>query len=297
VAAEKRSCLVEDIDSDRRISMRNNNYVYDTKSFLSVPVMWLEEVVGVINVADPVAGERFTGADCRLLEFFAERVSHAVVKLRDFVGRSHEFESVRGAFRSVIDSNRYVDNVSTDAVVAVLDGVAARMSLSQEEHATLRYAFSVYDLGLSRVGYSVIKRSGELSERDRAMIHRHTITGTEMLESVEEAPIVRDAVLYHHENFDGSGYPAGIRGDEIPVLARVLRVADTFRALISRRPYQKQYTVGEAVDVLRRQAGTAFDPAIVQTFIEVVMDNADRFVTTDESAEPVGEAAESPLQG
>lgn len=298
VAREKRSYLVEDIDADRRINLRNNNYVYDSKSFLSVPVLWSEEVVGVINVADPVARPRFAGSDCRLLEFFADRVSQAVVKLRDFVGRSHEFESVRSAFRGVLDSNRYVDNVSTDAVATVLDRVAVRLSLSQEEHATLRYAFSVYDLGLSRVGYSVIKRPGRLSDRDRESIRRHTIEGTEMLESVEENSAVRDAVLYHHENFDGSGYPAGIQGDEIPVLARVLRVADTFRALISRRPYQKQYTVGEAVEVLRRQSGSAFDPAIVQVFVDVATEEVDRFADTDDAGvELAGETVEAPFGG
>jgi HD-GYP domain-containing protein (c-di-GMP phosphodiesterase class II) len=84
-------------------------------------------------------------------------------------------------------------------------------------------------------------------------------------------------VLYHHENYDGSGYPGKLSGDEIPVDARIIRVADTFRALISHRPYQKQYSLAEATEVLRHRAGTLFDPKVVELFVEGVNRHATAF--------------------
>ncbi len=277
VFEEGRSYLVRDINRDPRVAMQNNAWVYDSRSFLSVPVRSGPAIVGVINVADPVARECFDGADCRLLEFFADRIGVALARLETYVDRARAFEAVREVFRGVLDANRYVDNVNTDAVSLVLDDVADALRLSQHEQSVLRYAWTIYDLGLSRTGYNVIKKPGGITPRDRDAIRMHPAAGTDMLEAIDETADVRDAVLYHHENYDGSGYPAGLAGDDIPVLARILRVADTFRALISHRPYQRQYTVAEAVDVIEGQSGTAFDPGVVRAFTAAVARHVDRF--------------------
>jgi HD-GYP domain-containing protein (c-di-GMP phosphodiesterase class II) len=98
-----------------------------------------------------------------------------------------------------------------------------------------------------------------------------------MLESLENAPNVRDAVLYHHENYDGTGYPGKLAGEEIPLLARIVRVADSFRALVSNRPYQKTYTVREAIEVLKHRSGSFFDPKITSVFIEVLLKHETEF--------------------
>ena len=103
-----------------------------------------------------------------------------------------------------------------------------------------------------------------------------------MLESIEITPTVKDAVLYHHENYDGTGYPGKLAGEEVPLLARIIRVADSFRALISHRPYQRKYTVGEAVDVLKHRSGTFFDPKIVGVFADVVLKRAGDFARPSE---------------
>ena len=89
-----------------------------------------------------------------------------------------------------------------------------------------------------------------------------------MLETIGEETRIRDAVLYHHENFDGTGYPARLSGEAIPVEARIIRVADSLRALVSHRPYQKKYNLREATEVLKHRSGSFFDPKIVEAFLE-----------------------------
>jgi signal transduction histidine kinase/HD-GYP domain-containing protein (c-di-GMP phosphodiesterase class II) len=278
VALERRSYLVEDIDKDTRVNAKNNDFMYDSRSFLSVPIMDGDEVMGVINVADPDSRNTFGPGDRHLLEVFSVRVGLALHKLEDFTGTSHQFEGVRTALRSMLDAKRYVDEQGAQAVRTTLSDVAGRLGFTGEETATLLYAFNVYDLGLANVGYNVVKQPRQLTPRDRKAVEQHTIFGTELLESLEAAPKVRDAVLYHHENYDGTGYPGKLAGEEIPLLARIIRVADSFRALISHRPYQKRYTVEEAVEILKHRSGSFFDPKIVGVFVDAVLKRADQFI-------------------
>jgi HD-GYP domain-containing protein (c-di-GMP phosphodiesterase class II) len=203
----------------------------------------------------------------------------AMDALSHFKEKSREFEDVRSTFKSILDAKRYIDTRNVDALANVLRDVSDVLQMSPEDSATLRYVFNVYDLGLAKVGQNIIKQPRELTHQDRFDVEQHTIIGTDMLKTIELIPRVRDAVLYHHENFDGSGYPGKLSGEEIPLDARIIRVADTFRALISHRPYQKQYSLSEAIEVLKHRAGTLFDPKVVDAFVEAVMKNADSFRT------------------
>lgn len=277
VALEKRSRLVTDVDNDAVIGVKNNDFVYDSKSFLSVPILNDGEVMGVINVSNPETKQAFDANDRQLLEVFAVRVGVALQKLIGFTAASMEFEEVRKTFSSMLDSRRYSDDLQAASLNRVLIDVARRLGLTAEESATLQYAFSVYDLGLAKVAYSLGMQPKPLSGEDRTSVEQHTIVGTDMIKRIELTPSVRNAVLYHHENFDGTGYPGKLSGEEIPVYARIIRVADSFRALISHRPYQNRYTLDEALDVLEHRAGTFFDPKIVNTFIEVVRKNSGDF--------------------
>jgi signal transduction histidine kinase/response regulator RpfG family c-di-GMP phosphodiesterase len=283
VAQENSAFLVRDVHEDTRV--RTAGRRYESASFLSVPIRRDNRVVGVINVTDPVGRATLNEEDHALLELFADRVVMALDALSRFKERSREFEDVRSTFKSILDAKRYINTHNADALSLVIHDVARDLGMTPEESATLRYTFHVYDLGLAKVGENIINQPRELTHEDRFNVEQHTIIGTDMLKPIEFIPRVRDAVLYHHENYDGSGYPGKLSGEEIPVDARILRVADTFRALVSHRPYQKQYTLGEAVEVLRHRAGTLFDPAVVDAFVAGVERHAGRFRAERESYE------------
>ncbi|HXS09932.1 MAG TPA: HD domain-containing phosphohydrolase [Candidatus Krumholzibacteria bacterium] len=275
VAQENSAFLVTDAQADNRV--RTAGRRYESKSFLSVPIRRDNRVVGVINVTDPVGRAMLNEEDHALLELFADRVVMALDALSRFKERSREFEDVRSTFKSILDAKRYINTHNAEALSLVIQDVGRGLGMTPEESATLRYTFHVYDLGLAKVGENIINQPRELTHEDRFNVEQHTIIGNDMLKPIEFIPRVRDAVLYHHENYDGSGYPGKLSGDEIPMDARILRVADTFRALISHRPYQKQYTLGEAVQVLKHRAGTLFDPKVVDAFVAGVERHADRF--------------------
>jgi signal transduction histidine kinase/response regulator RpfG family c-di-GMP phosphodiesterase len=284
VAQENHAYLVQDVRQDRRVRDAVEARRYESKSFLSVPIHRDGQVVGVINVTEPVGRDSLSEEDHALLELFAERVVMALDALSRFKERSREFEDVRSTFKSILDAKRYIDTHNADALSVVVRDVAERLGMSPSESATLRYSFHVYDLGLAKVGTNIINQPRELTHEDRFNVEQHTIVGTDMLKPIEFIPRVRDAVLYHHENYDGSGYPGKLSGDEIPLDARIIRIADTFRALISHRPYQRQYNLGEAIEVLRHRSGTLFDPKVVEAFIASVQRHADRFRTEPQSS-------------
>ncbi|MDH4038293.1 MAG: ATP-binding protein [Candidatus Krumholzibacteria bacterium] len=294
VAQGNSAFLVRNVENENRMGGATNGKRYESKSFLSVPVRRDGRVIGVINVTEPVGRDTLDDADHALLELFAERVVLALDALSHFKEKSREFEDVRATFKSILDAKRYIDPHAADALSTVLRDVAERMGMSAAESATLRYVFNVYDLGLAKIGHNIIKQPRELTDEDREHLEQHTIVGTDMLKQIEFIPRVRDAVLYHHENYDGSGYPGKLSGDEIPLEARIIRVADTFRALISHRPYQKQYNLNEAVEVIRHRGGTMFDPKVVEVFINSVNRHADRFRTTSSEAEAPASVEETP---
>jgi signal transduction histidine kinase/response regulator RpfG family c-di-GMP phosphodiesterase len=281
VAQENSAFLVRDVQEDRRV--RTAGRRYESKSFLSVPIRRENRVVGVINVTDPVGRAALNEEDHALLELFADRVVMALDALSRFKERSREFEDVRSTFKSILDAKRYTNTHNADALSLVIHDVANKLGMTPEESATLRYTFHVYDLGLAKVGHNIINQPRELTHEDRFNVEQHTIIGTDMLKPIEFIPRVRDAVLYHHENYDGSGYPGKLSGEEIPLDARILRVADTFRALVSHRPYQKQYSLGEAIEVLKHRAGSLFDPKVVDAFVTGVERHAERFRAERES--------------
>jgi len=293
VARDNSAYLVRDAAADSRVPDMPAGRRYESASFLSVPVRRDNRVVGVINVTDPVGRDSLDDADHALLELFGERVVLALDALSRFKERSREFEDVRATFKSILDSKRYIDGRNADALGLTLRDTAEALGMSPEESATLRYAFNVYDLGLAKIGHNIINQPRELTHEDRFNVEQHTIVGTDMLRPIEMIPRVRDAVLYHHENFDGTGYPGRLSGEEIPLDARIIRVADTFRALISHRPYQKQYNLNEAIEVLRHRAGTLFDPRVVDAFVVALQRHASQFRTEYSSAEESAELARS----
>lgn len=270
VAKEGRALLVTNIEDDKRVARKNNTPVYGSKSFLSVPIVCDGEVAGVINVSSPIGREAYNDKDRKLLGLFADRLAIAIGKLEKFTSVANTYERTRETLKAILDSKRHVEARDNDLVIDVALKAAEKLGLDDDTMMALPYVLNVYDLGLSNVGDHIVTKPRELSPEDRAEIETHTIVGDELLKAIEPASDVRNAILYHHENFDGTGYPGKLAGEAIPLEARIIRVADSLRALISERPYQRKYTYDEAKEILKHRAGTFFDPRIVDAFVEAM---------------------------
>jgi diguanylate cyclase (GGDEF)-like protein len=145
--------------------------------------------------------------------------------------------------------------------------IARRLGIDEPQVELIRLAGSLHDLGKLAIPEEILRKPGALNESERLVLQRHPQIGHRMLESLGVEPIA-EWVLHHHERWDGAGYPDGLRGEEIPIGARIIFVADAFDAMTSERVYRKPLSEREALDELERCGGSQFDPAIVDAFSE-----------------------------
>ncbi len=133
--------------------------------------------------------------------------------------------------------------------------------------------FQMHDIGRHYIPVSIVNKVGKLTEEEYRLIQSHAINAQKAIQSIYKAPFPEDVMkqfhdiaVYHHERFDGGGYPYGLRGQEIPLGARMCAVVDTYDGITSWKPYRRQTTKKEAVEIIRKEAGRQFDPYIVEMF-------------------------------
>ncbi len=154
-------------------------------------------------------------------------------------------------------------------VAALAEPVARRLGWDRERIASLRFGAPLHDIGKVSIHHSVLQKSSPLTLEELGEIRRHPRAGAELVLPIRSARHALPYVLFHHERWDGDGYPAGIRGRSIPLEARVLAVADAFDAMTSPRPYRQRLEVELALMEIAACAGTQFDPAVAEAFLEV----------------------------
>jgi HD-GYP domain-containing protein (c-di-GMP phosphodiesterase class II) len=170
------------------------------------------------------------------------------------------------------------------AVARWATDIAEAMGLSNQQQNTTHLASLVHDVGKIGVPDEVLNFQGKLDPESWKLIETHCQNGHKILKTIDEFDELAEVILYHHEKFDGSGYPFGAKGEDIPLLSRVICVADSYSAMVSDRPYRSALPVRVAKNELRRCAGVQFDPVIVSTFLEVLKAH-DRRYSNGQSAD------------
>ncbi len=147
--------------------------------------------------------------------------------------------------------------------------LARSAGFSEQEAENLMYASPLHDLGKIGIPDSILRKPGKLTEEEHQAMHEHTWIGAEILKhsQSEVMKMAKVVALSHHEKWDGSGFPAGLSGEAIPIEGRIVAICDVFDALVSSRTYKNSWSDKEAVDFLRQNAGKYFDPALVELFI------------------------------
>ena len=185
-----------------------------------------------------------------------------------------DMQEMMALARSVEEKDRYTEgHCSRLERLAILTG--ERLGLPGEELVALSYGAYLHDIGKIRVPDAILNKDADLSDEEWEEMRRHPGYGAELL---MEKDFLRDAaeiVRAHHERYDGSGYPQGLRGEEIPIGARVVAVVDTYDAMTSERPYEPALSKREAIEELRKHAGAQFDPRVVRAFVEVIGENGE----------------------
>ena len=240
------------------------------KAALCVPLVSSEGTIGAMTVGSNDQEYRFTSDDVRLLSTIGNHVTIAIGNIELFSQlQDAYFATVRSLAAAVDAKDTYTrghsDRVATYAVL-----VAERLNLSHEQRTALEMAAYLHDIGKIGVPESILLKPGALTVEEMSQMRHHPLIGADILKPVSFPWAITPIVRHHHEHWDGSGYPAGLRGEEIPVLARILCVADSFEAMTADRPYREGRSYDDALEELKRCSGTQFDPAIVAVLTEIV---------------------------
>ncbi len=144
-----------------------------------------------------------------------------------------------------------------------------KLEASEEAKKLALYISMIYDIGLALVDEDILNKK-ELLPSETTSLRIHPYTAVDLINKFEFSEDVKKAILYHHEKYDGTGYPERLKGEEIPFISRVLSVADAFCAMITERPYRKALTKDNALKEIKKGSGSIYDPKVVKAFEEVV---------------------------
>jgi len=235
---------------------------YNTATFLSVPVESSDELLGVLNVTDPEDGRVFRAEDWHLLVHLARRVAGVWEKARAVERMQVDIDGSTQALRQVLQhlqrSRRSAPNR-----VRLARALARELRLSEDEVGLIGFAASLHDIGMNMVGEHVTEGGGRLDDADRERLARHPEFAADTLELLGRIRTVEDVILSHHECWDGSGYPRGLSGDQIPIGARILAVVDAWESMTIGRAHRPARSPEDARLELLRLRGRQFDPDVV----------------------------------
>jgi signal transduction histidine kinase/putative methionine-R-sulfoxide reductase with GAF domain len=269
VAKTGKPLLIRDIEEDVDFG-RPNRPNYESHSLVSVPIRGQGRVVGVLNVTNKINLMPFGENDAEMLEILADRAGFVLDKLKAYESVQGEFDSIVKSLQCLIDSRRFAFTKRGEDTARLVVMLGRSMGLPDEELKLLRYVSRIYDVGMVKVGDEVLRKRGDLKPGDYESIKRHPEQGVNILAPIEFLEKVKDAILHHHERYDGKGYPSGLAGEQIPLAARILAVVDAYESMVTERPYRKAMNREVAIEELMGCSGTQFDPRVVEHFIEIM---------------------------
>jgi HD-GYP domain-containing protein (c-di-GMP phosphodiesterase class II)/signal transduction histidine kinase len=268
VAVEKRPLLIEDIEKDTRIG-KKNNVKYNTKSLLSVPIVVRDDLIGVLNLNNKESGEPFDKKDLYLSIAIAGRISHILEKLYKGELKEKDFKIITSGMDALLTAEERYKKKDGQLMNLVFQ-IMKHMGCDEDEIGLALYAAALYDLGLTQIDDRILKKQEMLTKLEQRIIKTHPISGVGLINHIEYTDTIKKIILHHHERYDGTGYPEGLKGDNIPFISRVLTIVDAYIAMTTDQPYREAISKESAIQHIRADVGNQFDPKIVDAFTEVV---------------------------
>ena len=236
------------------------------RSMLAVPLMSRGRSIGCVIFDNTESTHAWREEDVRLLLLAAESIS-------SFLDRQRSAEEKRKAYESIVfllaTAAEARDPYTEDHLYRIrgfAEAIAAELGLPPDEIREIGFSSLLHDLGKIRVPDSILTKPGPLSEAEWRIMKQHPLWGEELLSAHPWLETARQIARWHHERWDGTGYPDGLRAEQIPLSAAIVTVADGLDAMISDRPYRKAWPPRQAIVEIRAQKGRQYSPDVVQAF-------------------------------
>lgn len=246
-------------------------------TLLAVPLVSRDTVKGVLLLGDLQPGG-FAREETFVIEKIAAQISVALENARLYEDMKSLFISTVSSLANAIDAKSPWTKGHSERVMNIAAEIAQEMGLSELFVEQIKIAGLLHDIGKIGILEALLERPDKISDEEFPPMLQHPEKGVAILSPIEQLQDVLPAILHHHERYNGTGYPDGLKGEEIPLQARIVAVADAFDAMVSDRPYKKGYSVKKALKVLEKAAGCQFDPVVVECFLHKVAGKLSLFV-------------------
>ena len=275
--------LTTNAQEDPRFESQLSVAAYQLRSILCAPLKIKQDLIGVIYVDNRARSGMFRDSDLELISAFANQAAVAIdnADLFEDLERSNfklekanrnleqAYQKTLEGWVRALDLKDKETEGHTQRVTVLTERLARSMGVEGDALEHIRRGALLHDIGKMGIPDSILLKKGELTAEEREQIHQHPIYAKSMLKDIEFLKHAIDIPYCHHEKWDGTGYPRGLKGMEIPFAARIFAVIDVWDALVSDRPYRKARPPEEVRAHINADAGKHFDPHVVRAFLEL----------------------------
>jgi putative nucleotidyltransferase with HDIG domain len=249
---------------------------YQLRSILCAPLKIKDRLIGVIYVDNRAHAGIFQERELGLITAFADQAAVAIDNAQLFDGLQASNKELQDAYKATLegwvqalDMRDKETEGHTQRVTILTLRLAESMGVTGEQLTHIRRGALLHDIGKMAIPDSILLKPGPLTNEEREVIQRHPVYAYEMLRRIDFLLPAIDIPRYHHEKWDGTGYPDGLQGEDIPFAARIFPVIDVYDALVSDRPYRRALPSNEVREHIRADAGKHFDPQVVEAFMQM----------------------------
>jgi putative nucleotidyltransferase with HDIG domain len=284
------SIAIPDLLKDKRVKYFRECEQEGIRALLATPITFEGKTLGVI-IAFSKKVKHFNKSEINLLSTFA---AHAAIALNNAIlhNKVHlNYYNTMATLVKAMEARDHYTRGHSERVTNYAIKIAKRLNLSEKDMKLLNYAGKLHDIGKIAIPDFILKKKAALTATERAEIEIHPIKGVDMITDLKFLRRCLPLIRYHHERWDGTGYPDRLKGDQIPLLARILSIADAFDAMTSERPYRRGLAIREAIEEIKRNSEKQFDPNLAKIFVSILQEQqvGDRpkiKIANEDSAQP-----------
>ena len=280
VARKGLAVTANDVSRDKRFNKDIDEITnFQTKSIIAVPLLRGEKVIGVLELLNKVDGEPFNEQDLTVLTGFASTealillVSMVATAINNIKLQKALLDAYKGTVESLATAADAKDPYAHGHSRRVRDYTllaADSLSLSPEELGIIEFGALLHDIGKLGIDDNILRRTGPLTFEERYIMRKHSVKGANIVDAIPFLEKARPIILYHHEWYNGTGYPEGLKGEDIPIGARLVAVADAFDTMTTEHSYRTAMSVDEAINALTKGISTQFCPLAAQAFVSAL---------------------------
>lgn len=264
-------------DPDLKNEEREAIFFNNANTLCLCPMVGVDEYIGLLIFGEVRSRNResFTPSKQRLINVIADHATNAIQRALLHQQLEENFLQTVVSLANAMDARDSYTGDHSHRMADLTTRISSALDLTERQIESIHWASILHDIGKIGVPDEILNKPGPLTEKEWVVMRQHPVIGSQIVAPIKMLAPVSPIIRAHHERYDGSGYPFGLKGDEIPIESRILSVVDAYIAIRDQRVYSKSHTHEEAIAELRRNSGTQFDPHVIDVFCRVFSEPVD----------------------